>query len=71
MDTPIYGMPILNVDQSKEIIICNFDLNPGYAGVDNPLYERTKGVYLKLGDAKGSINNILEELKLIQNNSSF
>ena len=71
VDTPIYGMPILNVDQSKEIIICNFDLNPGYAGVDNPLYERTKGVYLKLGDAKGSINNILEELKLIQNNSSF
>ncbi len=47
-------------------IICNFDLNPGYAGVDNPLYDRKEGVYLKLGDAKGSINDLLEELKFIQ-----
>ncbi|WP_042226315.1 NAD(P)(+) transhydrogenase (Re/Si-specific) subunit beta, partial [Porphyromonas crevioricanis] len=42
--TPIYGMPVLNVDQAPEVIICNFDLNPGYAGVENPLYHREKGV---------------------------
>ena len=66
VDTPIYGMPILNVDQAKEIIICNFDLNPGYAGVDNPLYERTQGVYLKLGDAKETIQQLLSELKNAQ-----
>ncbi|NLY70325.1 MAG: NAD(P)(+) transhydrogenase (Re/Si-specific) subunit beta, partial [Clostridiales bacterium] len=36
--TPIYGMPILNVEKAKHIIICNYDLQPGYSGVDNPLY---------------------------------
>ena len=35
--TPIYGMPILRVDQAKHVIICNYDTKPGYAGVDNPL----------------------------------
>ncbi len=67
-DTPIYGMPILNVDEAKEVIICNFDLTPGYAGVDNPLYERTEGVYLKLGDAKETLQDLLKELQHIQNN---
>ena len=63
-------MPILNVDQAKKIIICNFDLSPGYAGVDNPLYERSKGIYLKLGNAKETIFDLLEELKFIQSNIS-
>ena len=36
--TPIYGMPILNVDQCKNILIFNYDLKPGYSGVDNPIY---------------------------------
>ena len=67
-DTPIYGMPILNVDEAKEVIICNFDLTPGYAGVDNPLYERAEGVYLKLGDAKETLQDLLKELQHIQNN---
>ena len=62
-DTPIYGMPILNVDQAKEVIICNFDLNPGYAGVDNPLYERTEGMHLKMGDAKETLRQLLTELQ--------
>ncbi len=57
--TPIYGMPVLNVDQAKEVFICNYDLNPGYAGVENPLYKKDKGVYLFLGDAKESLNKIL------------
>ena len=35
--TPIYGMPVLNVDAAKHVIICNYDLNPGYAGVENPM----------------------------------
>ena len=69
-DTPIYGMPILNVDEAKEVIICNFDLNPGYAGVDNPLYKRTEGVHLKLGDAKESLQALLKELTHIQNSGN-
>jgi NAD(P) transhydrogenase subunit beta len=61
--TPIYGMPVLNVDEAKEIFICNFDLSPGYAGVENPLYTRKSGVHLMLGDAKESLSEMLGWLK--------
>ena len=57
--TPIYGMPVLNVDQAPEVIVCNFDLKPGYAGVENPLYSREKGVYLELGDAKETLMRLI------------
>ncbi|MEG2233371.1 MAG: NAD(P)(+) transhydrogenase (Re/Si-specific) subunit beta [Oscillospiraceae bacterium] len=60
--TPIYGMPILNVDKAKRIIFCNFDTKPGYAGVDNSLYSRAQGVTLLLGDAKESIQKIIDKL---------
>ena len=57
--TPIYGMPVLNVDQAPEVIVCNFDLKPGYAGVENPIYTREKGVYLELGDAKETLMRLM------------
>lgn len=57
--TPIYGMPVLNVDAAPEVIICNFDLKPGYAGVENPLYARDRGVYLELGDAKQTLMKLI------------
>ncbi len=57
--TPIYGMPILDVDAAKNIIICNFDEKPGYAGVDNPLYSDTRAI-LMLGDANASLEKLLE-----------
>lgn len=60
--TPIYGMPVLNVGDCKNVIICNFDLNPGYAGVPNPLYERSEGVALLIGDAKESLTKLKEML---------
>lgn len=60
--TPIYGMPILNVDEAKHIIICNYDLKPGYAGVENPLYKKTSGVTLLLGDAKDTLQNLINDL---------
>ena len=60
--TPIYGMPILEAGKAKHIIICNFDLKPGYAGVPNPLYEMKEKVDLLLGDAKNSIDAILAKL---------
>ncbi len=65
-DTPIYGMPILNVDEAKEVIICNFDLNPGYAGVENPLYIRNEGIYLQLGDAKRTVQQLLMDFNSIK-----
>ena len=60
--TPIYGMPVLNVGDCQNVIICNFDLNPGYAGVPNPLYERSGGVALLIGDAKESLAKLKEML---------
>ena len=60
--TPIYGMPVLNVDAAPEVIICNYDLKPGYAGVENPLYSREKGVYLELGDAKETLQKLMSEM---------
>ena len=60
--TPIYGMPVLNVDQAPEVIVCNYDLKPGYAGVENPIYTREKGVYLMLGDAKESLQKIVKSI---------
>lgn len=60
--TPIYGMPILNVDQCKNIILFNYDLKPGYSGVDNPIYQRREGVWIIQGDASVTITEILTKL---------
>ena len=56
--TPIYGMPVLSVDQAKHVIICNYDLKPGYAGVENSLYHKP-GVSLLLGDAQVTLQSLL------------
>ncbi len=60
--TPIYGMPILDVAEAKHLILCNFDKLPGYAGVDNPLYEAGQGdrIALMLGDAKETLNTMMK-----------
>jgi NAD(P) transhydrogenase subunit beta len=60
--TPIYGMPILNVDECKQILIFNYDLKPGYAGVENPLYQRKSGVNLILGNAADTLADLLSKL---------
>ncbi len=62
-DTPISGMPILNVDQAPHILIFNYDLKPGYAGVENPIYSRTEGVSLLLGNAADTLRQLLDQLK--------
>jgi len=59
--TPIYGMPILNVDDCPEVLIFNYDLKPGYSGVPNPLYGK-ENVTLVLGDAAETISDILSKL---------
>lgn len=61
--TPIYGMPVLAVADAKEVIVCNYDLKPGYAGVENPIYTREKGVYLCLGDAKETLMKLTNEIQ--------
>ncbi|HKM29900.1 MAG TPA: NAD(P)(+) transhydrogenase (Re/Si-specific) subunit beta, partial [Bacilli bacterium] len=61
--TPIYGMPILDVDNCKQVVIFNYDLKPGYAGVENPIYQRTSNIYLELGNASDTIQNVLSALE--------
>lgn len=60
--TPIYGMPILRVDEAKTIIICNKDLEPGYSGVPNTLYEQSN-VLLMLGNAADTLDKIIDNIK--------
>ena len=62
-DTPIYGMPVLDVEKAKRVIICNFDDKPGYSGVPNPLYQESQQVLLMFGDAKESLQTLLAALE--------
>ena len=56
-DSPIYGMPILNVNQSESVIVLKRSMNPGFAGIDNELYYDPKTQML-FGDAKASVSEI-------------
>jgi H+-translocating NAD(P) transhydrogenase subunit beta len=55
--TPISGMPVLNAEEAKNIIVCNIDEKPGYSGVDNILYQQ-KHVLKIWGDAAETIPNL-------------
>jgi NAD(P) transhydrogenase subunit beta len=59
--TPIYGMPVLNVDEADYVIICNKDTCPGYAGVNNPLYLPRQNTIVLLGDAVETLSTLLEK----------
>ena len=60
-DSPIYGMPILNVDESKQVIVLKRSMASGFAGIENPLFfdEKTQMLF---GDAKSSVAEITSEL---------
>jgi NAD(P) transhydrogenase subunit beta len=60
--SPLYGMPILEVDRAKSIIILKRSMRPGFAGVDNELYYDPKCMML-FGDAKESLNKLFAALK--------
>jgi NAD(P) transhydrogenase subunit beta len=60
--TPIYGMPVLAVENCKNIYIFNFDTKPGYAGVENPLYTKNEGVHLYLGNAAKTLEEFISKL---------
>jgi proton-translocating NAD(P)+ transhydrogenase subunit beta len=60
--SPIYGMPILNVDHAKSIIVLKRSMNPGFAGIENELFYDEKTSML-FGDAKGSLTKLIGEVK--------
>ena len=60
--SPLYGMPILEVDRAKSIIVLKRSMRPGFAGVDNELYYDPKCMML-FGDAKESLNKLFAALK--------
>jgi NAD(P) transhydrogenase subunit beta len=61
-DSPIYGMPILDVDKSQQVIVLKRSMNTGFAGIDNPLFYN-ENTALLFGDAKKSIQSVLGEVK--------
>jgi proton-translocating NAD(P)+ transhydrogenase subunit beta len=62
--SPIYGMPILNVDQSQQVVVLKRSMSPGFAGIDNPLFANPKTVML-FGDAKESVEKLSASVKAV------
>jgi NAD(P) transhydrogenase subunit beta len=60
--SPLYGMPILEVERAKSIIVLKRSMRPGFAGVDNDLYYNEKCMML-FGDAKDSLTKLITEMK--------
>ncbi|NMB02011.1 MAG: NAD(P)(+) transhydrogenase (Re/Si-specific) subunit beta, partial [Firmicutes bacterium] len=60
--TPIYGMPILNVQDARHVVVYNLDRSPGYAGVENTLYDAPNCIFVA-GDAAASLANLVQALR--------
>ena len=60
--SPIYGMPILNVDEAETVVVLKRSMSPGFAGIENPLFFNPKTVML-FGDAKDSITKLIGAVK--------
>jgi NAD(P) transhydrogenase subunit beta len=60
--SPIYGMPILNVDEAKHVIVMKRSMNTGFAGIENELFYRDNTSML-FGDAKASLSKLIQEIK--------
>jgi len=62
--SPIHGMPILNVDQARSVVVLKRSMGSGFAGIDNPLFIADQTSML-FGDAKKSVGAVTDELKLL------
>jgi H+-translocating NAD(P) transhydrogenase subunit beta len=60
--SPIYGMPILDVDKAKSVIVLKRSMNPGFAGIENQLFYEPRTSML-FGDAKSSLTRLVSEVK--------
>ena len=61
-ESPLYGMPILDVDHAANVIVLKRSMNPGFAGIDNDLYFNAKTAML-FGDAKASVEKLVAAVK--------
>ncbi len=59
--SPIYGMPILDVDKARTVMVIKRSMAAGFAGIDNPLYYLDKTLML-FGDAKNVVGSVVREL---------
>jgi H+-translocating NAD(P) transhydrogenase subunit beta len=62
--SPIYGMPILDVDRSANVVVIKRSMSPGFAGIDNPLFYDPKTVML-FADAKAAVESLIESVKAV------
>ncbi|MCC6857029.1 MAG: NAD(P)(+) transhydrogenase (Re/Si-specific) subunit beta [Bryobacterales bacterium] len=63
--SPIYGMPILDVDRARTVMVIKRGMSPGFAGIDNELYYMNKTLML-FGDAKAFLSNLVKELAAVR-----
>lgn len=61
-ESPLYGMPILNVDYARTVMVCKRSLNPGFAGEDNELFYDKKTMMV-FGDAKETVTKLVQLMK--------
>jgi NAD(P) transhydrogenase subunit beta len=61
-ESPLYGMPILNVDQAANVVILKRSMSPGFAGIDNDLFYEANSAML-FGDAKSSVEKLVAAVK--------
>ena len=60
-NSPIYGMPILDVDKARTVMVIKRSLNPGFAGIENELYYQ-ENTHMLFGDAKAVLTSVSREL---------
>jgi len=63
--SPIYGMPIIDADKAKNVIVMKRSMNPGFAGIENELFYYPK-TFMLFGDAKKTLEKLVAEVRHLE-----